>query len=170
MSLANSTEPAKPEFQEALATWVSCLLATYAKTGVAPSSYITRPHSSLGQAPGRARALAVRLWLDVAGDTRVNEGWVEVVFRLAERTQERLMTEARVSTGELRSRRFLGHCRAIIDLVKPQLTSDLLHAAIAAGWTGCDTRGATPFRKAHHLLRLVREWLPGEAQPPAGQP
>jgi hypothetical protein len=143
--------------------WIAVLLATHAKTGLAPNSWLCRPSSKLGNAPGDARRLSIELWLHVMSRTPESLGWVESVHRFGSRSLLRILKRIDDEpTGE----RVLGHCRNIMRQVKPYLTPDRVRAAIESGWTGKEMRGVTPMREVHHLLRLVREWLPEESRPP----
>lgn len=151
---------------EVFTTWTSCLLAVYAHTGVNPSTYTVGLNSKWGEEPGQVRTVAIRLWLDIMGDdSQAAEGWIEMVFRLSERAHRRLMSDARSLDPQIYSPRLFGHLRALVETLKPRIDQQRVRAAIAAGWTGCETRGVDAWRKAHHLLHLVREWIPAEVQP-----
>jgi len=143
--------------------WVATLLATYAQTGVPPNAWLGRSATRIANLGMDARRLSMELWLDRHGDEPCAAAWLERVYELSVRAISRAQKMRR---DEPISPRVIGHCRSIVEALKPRLTPRHVHAAIESGWTGCEMRGVRPVREVHHLLRLVREWLPETVRPP----
>ena len=151
-----------------LRKWVALLLAVQQDAnlpkGTITSACTASRRVKLTRVQAIVRALVCSAWLEAHGGSpelqRMALAWLQLVYRVKPYQVNRWIAARGLEEQGPRAARAAARARDI----EATLLAGHVHAAIEAGWIGCETRSARPWRAESHLRAFARRLLPVESR------